>query len=152
MTDKKPNNPLYGLKLEVLLTEISEHYGWELLSEALQINRFQFHTGMKSTSKFLRSNQWAREKVENFYLYQYINLPYPDDKQLSIPPRDRQIPCEQKMGQPAEITEQSIVQIDKASKLRTYPKQIKEGSIKKTLKPFTEEPPYDPSNPWNIKK
>lgn len=151
MTDKKPNNPLYGLKLEVLLTEISEHYGWELLSDALQINRFQFHTGMKSTAKFLRSNQWAREKVENFYLYQYKNLPYPDDKQLSNPPRDRQIPYEQKTGQPAEITDHSIVQIDKASKLRTYVISSKEGNTKKTLKPRTEEPPYDPSNPWNIK-
>ena len=142
MTDKKTYNPLYGLKLEELLTEISDHYGWELLSEAMQINRFQFHTGMKSTAKFLRVNTWAREKVENFYLYQYKNLPYPNDKQLSIPPRDRQIPCDQTAGEPAEINAEIIVQIDKLSN---------EGSLGMGDKQKQQrvEPPYDPSNPWN---
>ncbi|MEH6453310.1 MAG: VF530 family protein [Psychromonas sp.] len=143
MIENKPNNPLYGLKLEVLLSEISEQYGWELLSEALEINRFQFHTGMKSTAKFLRANQWAREKVENFYLYQFKNLPCPDDKQLSIPPRDRKIPSEYQSGTPAEIDEQVIAQIDRISKLR---------NLKESQPKHKEEPPYDPSNPWNIKQ
>ncbi|MCP5076795.1 MAG: DUF2132 domain-containing protein, partial [Psychromonas sp.] len=53
---KKTPNPLYGLKLEQLLTEISEQYGWPELSEALNIERFQFHTGMKSTMKWLRNH------------------------------------------------------------------------------------------------
>jgi uncharacterized protein (DUF2132 family) len=145
MTDTKPNNPLYGLKLELLLTEISEHYGWEVLSEGLCIDRFQYHTGMKSTAKFLRNNQWAREKVENFYLYQYKHLPYPDDKQLSIPPRDRHIPQDQKPGEPVDISAESIVQIDKASKLRIY------KTVSSTIKQRTSEPAYDPSNPWGIK-
>jgi len=151
MPDKKPNNPLYGLKLELLLTEISQHYGWELLSEGLNIDRFQYHTGMKSTAKFLRNHQWAREKVENFYLYQYKSLPYPDDKQLSIPPRDRHIPNEQKMGEPIDITEESIVQIDKASKLRVYKTDSGTTTNNKVSKERTSEPPYDPSNPWGIK-
>lgn len=149
MTDKKPNNPLYGLKMDVLLTEISEHYGWELLSEALDINRFQFHTGMKSTVKFLRNNQWAKEKVENFYLYQYKNFPYPDDKQLSVAPRDRFIPAEQTAGEPADITAEVIAQIDKASKLRSYKPADNSEHVKTKLKHRTEEPPYDPANPWN---
>ena len=145
MTDKKPNNPLYGLKMDVLLTEISEHYGWELLSEALRIDRFQNHTGMRSTVKFLRNNQWAKEKVENFYLYQYKNFPCPDDKQLSIAPRDRFIPAEQRAGEPVEITAEVILEIDRASRLRAY----KDTGAKKTVTRRTEEPPYDPSNPWN---
>jgi uncharacterized protein (DUF2132 family) len=148
MADKKNSNPLYGLKLEVLLTEISLHYGWELLSEALTIDRFQYHTGMKSTAKFLRNNQWAREKVENFYLYQYKNLPFPCDKQLSIPPRDRHLCCDNVEGGPADITAQSIAQMDKASKLRSYTsvgKKSKESAR-------TEEPVYDPSDPWRVKE
>lgn len=149
MTDKKPKNPLYGLKMDVLLTEISEHYGWELLSEALDINRFQFHTGMKSTIKFLRNNQWAKEKVENFYLYQYKNFPYPEDKQLSIAPRDRSLPAEQIAGEPAEISAEVIALIDKASKLRTYKAVVNSEQAKQTSSDRTEEPPYDPSNPWN---
>jgi len=149
MTDKKSSNPLYGLKMDVLLTEISEHYGWALLSETLDINRFQFHTGMKSTVKFLRNNQWAKEKVENFYLYQYKNFPCPDDKQLSIAPRDRFIPAEQTAGAPVEITAEVIAQIDKASKSRSYKTASKSEQAKKAPAHSTEEPPYDPSNPWN---
>ena len=145
MTDKKSNNPLYGLKMDRLLTEISDHYGWALLSEALHIDRFQFHTGMKSTVKFLRNHQWAKEKVENFYLYQYKNLPCPDDKQLSVAPRDRFIAAEQQAGEPAPITAEVIAEIDRASRLRTY----QDASTKKTSAFRTEEPPYDPSNPWN---
>jgi len=149
MTDKKPSNPLYGLKLERLLTELSECYGWELLGDALHIDRFQYHTGMKTTAKFLRSNQWAREKVENFYLYQYKNFPFPDDKQLAIPPRDRHITCEKTEGNPAQITEESIAQLDKASKLRHYETVSGGKKAKSGSKQRTEEPPYNPDNPWN---
>lgn len=149
MIEKKQNNPLYGLKLDVLLTEISEHYGWELLSEALGIDRFQFHTGMKSTVKFLRNNQWAKEKVENFYLYQYKNFPQPDDKQLSIAPRDRFIPTEQSAADPVSITEESLSQIAKASRLRVYKETNNHKQHKKESAKSTEEPAYNPSNPWN---
>jgi len=150
MTGKKQNNnPLYGLKLDLLLTEISEHYGWALLSEALGIERFQYHTGMKSTVKFLRNNQWAKEKVESFYLYQYKNLPSPDDKQLSVAPRDRFIPAEQKAGEPAQMTEEVLLQIDKVSKLRSYKDADNDRPAKKVAARRTDEPPYDPSNPWN---
>ena len=149
MTEKKQNNPLYGLKLDLLLTEISEHYGWESLSETLGIDRFQYHTGMKSTVKFLRNNQWAKEKVENFYLYQYKNFPYPDDKQLTIAPRDRFIAAEQKAGEPVSITEESLSQISKASRLRVYKETSNEKLRKKESVKDTEQPPYDPDNPWN---
>lgn len=141
MSAKKQNNPLYGLQLEVLLTEISDQYTWEGLSEALRIDRFDFHTGMKSTCKFLRNNQWAREKVENFYLYEFKNFPYPDPKELAKPPRDRHIPEDQVAGEPSEITEVSIIQIDIACKHRVYDKTVK-SKVK-------AEPMYDPSNPWN---
>ncbi len=145
MTAKKNNNPLYGLKMDLLLTEISQHYGWELLSEALAIERFQYHTGMKSTIKFLRNQQWAKDKVENFYLYQYKNFPCPDDKQLSIAPRDRFIAAEQQAGEPVQITAEVIAQIDRVSRLRTY----KETSAKKAVTQRIAESPYDPGNPWN---
>lgn len=139
------NNPLYGLKMDALLTEISEHYGWDVLSEALRIDRFQYHTGMKSTVKFLRNHQWAKDKVENFYLYQYKNFPCPDDKQLSIAPRDRFISVDEKPGEPLPITADVISEIDRAGKLRIY----KDVINKKSSKMVDEEPPYDPSNPWN---
>lgn len=141
MTVKKQNNPLYGLKLEVLLTEISDHYTWPGLSEVLCIDRFNFHTGMKSTAKFLRNNQWAREKVEVFYLYEFKAYPYPEPKQLAKPPRDRNIPEDQLPGEPTPITNAMIDRVDIACKYRVYDK----------VSTIKEEPAYDPSNPWGVK-
>ncbi|TEW55934.1 DUF2132 domain-containing protein [Psychromonas sp. RZ22] len=141
MTAKTQNNPLYGLKLEILLTEISEHYTWPGLSKALRIDRFDFHTGMKSTCKFLRNNQWAREKVETFYLHEFKAYPYPEPKLLAKPPRDRHIPEDQVEGTPEIISDELIERVDIACKYRVYDKV---NAIKK-------EPVYDPSNPWGIK-
>lgn len=141
MSDNKQSNPLYGLKMDQLLTEISDHYGWELLSEALRIDRFQFHTGMKSTVKFLRNHEWAKDKVENFYLYQFKNYPTPDDKQLAIAPRNRFISGEKGGVEPTPITHDVIEEIDRAAKLRIY----------KDMTKAKDEPAYDPSNPWNVK-
>lgn len=143
MSSKKPSNPLFGLKMDTLLSEISDHYGWECLSETLNIERFKFHTGLKSTIKFLRNNEWAKEKVENFYLYQYKNLPWPDDKQLSMPPRDRALLAEPKQAEPKEITEETDAQFERASKFRSYTKFDNNSTQQK------EEPPYNPNNPWN---
>jgi len=142
MATKKQNNPLFGLKLEVLLTELSEHYSWSGLSDALSIDRFNFHTGMKSTCKFLRNNQWAREKVEVFYLYEYKAYPYPDPKILAKQPRDHNIPEDQLPGEPAVITPALNDRVDIACKYRVYEKS---AAVKK-------EPVYDPSDPWGVKK
>lgn len=141
---KKTPNPLYGLKLDQLLTEISDCYGWETLAEVLNIERFQFHTGLKSTMKFLRNHEWAKEKVENCYLYMFKNYPWPDDKQLMIPPRDRSALGEPLGLLPAEITEQTSKMIDHASTMRSGGK--KSNATDSWAK---EEPEYDPTNPWN---
>ena len=141
MTVKKQNNPLHGLKLEVLLTELSDYYTWAGLSEALCIDRFNFHTGMKSTGKFLRNNQWAREKVEMFYLYEFKNFPYPEPKVLAKQPRDHNIPNEYDVGEPEVICDAVIDRVDVACKYRIY----------KKTDVINNEPIYDPSNPWGVK-
>ncbi|RBW45735.1 DUF2132 domain-containing protein [Psychromonas sp. B3M02] len=142
MSAKKQNNPLFGLKLEVLLTELSEHYTWPGLSEALCIDRFNFHTGMKSTCKFLRNNQWAREKVEMFYLYEFKAYPYPEPKILAKQPRDHNLPEDAVSGEPAVVTDALIDRVDIACKHRVYEKKAV----------VTSEPAYDPSDPWGINK
>jgi uncharacterized protein (DUF2132 family) len=97
------NNPLHGVKLEVLLTELVDHYSWEDLANAMNLNCFKSNPSIKSSLKFLRKTPWAREKVEGFYLYKYKRLPRPDDEQYELPPRDRTIPLDQQPGSPAEI-------------------------------------------------
>ena len=105
MTSKEiqHNNPLHGLKLETLLNEIVDYYGWEILADAININCFKQSPSIASSLKFLRKTQWAQEKVEAFYLYQLKGLPKADDEQYELPPRQRSIPLDQKPRKPEEI-------------------------------------------------
>ena len=62
------NNPLHGLTLQAILTELVEHYGWEELSYMVNINCFKSDPSIKSSLKFLRKTEWAKVRVENIYL------------------------------------------------------------------------------------
>ena len=98
------NNPLHGVGLKQLLTEIVEHYGFEILYAYLNINCFNKNPGIDSSVKFLKKTDWAREKVEAFYLYQFKSLPRASDEQFELPPRERIIPLNQTPGEPAELS------------------------------------------------
>jgi uncharacterized protein (DUF2132 family) len=58
-----------------MLTEIVDHYGFELLHAYLYIHSFKTNPSIESSVKFLKKTQWAREKVESFYLYKFKNFP-----------------------------------------------------------------------------
>lgn len=92
MTKEQKNNPLHGIKLEMLVNEIVDHYGWDALANELNLNCFKQNPSVKSTLKFLRRTEWAREKVERFYLYDYKQLLRARDDEYDIPPRQRVIP------------------------------------------------------------
>ncbi|EMQ94802.1 VF530 family DNA-binding protein [Xanthomarina gelatinilytica] len=64
----QPNNPLHGIKLEQIVTELEAHYGWEYLGQKIRIRCFQDNPSITSSLKFLRRTPWARTKVENLYL------------------------------------------------------------------------------------
>jgi len=98
------NNPLHGTSLEQVLTELVDHYGFEILDAYLNLNCFRNNASIKSSLKFLKKTEWAKDKVEAFYLYQYKSLPRADDKQFELPPRDRIVPADQKPGEPAELS------------------------------------------------
>lgn len=68
MTDLQPNNPLHGITLEMILTHLVEHYGWEEMGRHITIKCFTNDPSIKSSLKFLRKNPWARGKVEALYL------------------------------------------------------------------------------------
>ncbi len=68
MDQTQPNNPLHGITLKQIVTELHEFYGWEGLSERVEINCFYSNPSVKSSLKFLRKTPWAREKVEQLYL------------------------------------------------------------------------------------
>ena len=98
------NNPLHGLSLKSLLTEIVNYYGFEILFAYLNINCFKSNPSIESSIKFLKKTDWAREKVENFYLYQFKSLPKASDAQFQLSPRERIVPANQVPGLPAELS------------------------------------------------
>jgi len=91
MTQQQKNNPLHGVKLEALLLELLDNYHWDELAEEINLNCFKSNPSVKSSLKFLRKFEWARDKVERFYLYDYKGLPRPGMDEFDIPPRKRMI-------------------------------------------------------------
>lgn len=66
--EKQQNNPLHGVKLEQIVKELHQHYGWEFLAKKININCFKSNPSVKSSLKFLRRTPWARTKVEALYI------------------------------------------------------------------------------------
>lgn len=65
----QPGNPLHGVKLETIVTALSEHFGWESLGQQINIRCFTSEPSVASSLKFLRKTPWARDKVESLYLF-----------------------------------------------------------------------------------
>mgnify|MGYP000651563014 CR=1 FL=1 len=121
--DLYSNNPLQGVKLEQVVEELVEQYGWELLHAYLQLNCFKNNPDIKSAVKFLRKTEWAQQKVDNFYLYRLKNLPRPDDVQYELPPRDRIIPEGDKPGEPCELSFSDAKRIQEKKAAKQLAKQ-----------------------------
>ena len=68
MSQEQPNNPLHGIKLEQIVTELADYFGWEELGRRIVIRCFIYDPSVKSSLKFLRRTPWARTKVEDLYL------------------------------------------------------------------------------------
>ena len=68
MTSSQQNNPLHGITLETIVTELAAHYGWDELGQRIEIRCFTQDPSVKSSLTFLRKTPWARTKVEALYL------------------------------------------------------------------------------------
>ncbi len=66
---EQPRNPLHGVTLEAIVRALEAHYGWEELARQIPIRCFSRDPSVGSSLKFLRKTPWAREKVENLYLF-----------------------------------------------------------------------------------
>ena len=67
-------DPLEGVTLEALLTQLVEAYGFPELAKQVPIHCFENEPSIKSSLKFLRRTQWARDKLESFYLFHLREL------------------------------------------------------------------------------
>ena len=66
---EQPRNPLHGLTLERIVTDLAAHYGWAGLGERIALRCFTSDPSVASSLKFLRKTPWAREKVESLYRF-----------------------------------------------------------------------------------
>lgn len=62
------NDPLHGVTLETIVTELAAHYGWEEMGRQVAVRCFLFDPSVKSSLTFLRKTPWARAKVEAMYV------------------------------------------------------------------------------------
>ena len=68
MSKQQSNDPLHGITLEMILTQLVEHYGWDEMGRTIKIRCFNNDPSIKSSLQFLRKTPWARNKVEALYL------------------------------------------------------------------------------------
>lgn len=64
----QPNNPLHGLTLERILTELVARHGWDGLARRIAVRCFMNEPSIASSLKFLRRTPWARAEVEALHL------------------------------------------------------------------------------------
>lgn len=68
MPAPKSKDPLHGVTLEKVLTELVAQFGWPELGRRIDIRCFRFDPSIKSSLTFLRKTPWARVKVEQLYI------------------------------------------------------------------------------------
>jgi uncharacterized protein (DUF2132 family) len=69
VSTEQPKNPLHGVTLEKIVTDLVAHFGWPELGQQVAIKCFNENPSVPSSLKFLRKTPWAREKVESLYLF-----------------------------------------------------------------------------------
>jgi len=68
MSKHANQDPLHGITLKGIVTQLVEEYGWEGLGGHINIKCFTNDPSISSSLKFLRKTPWARQKVEQLYL------------------------------------------------------------------------------------
>lgn len=68
MSGQASRDPLHGITLEALLTDLVAEFGWAELGRRVPVRCFLFDPSIKSSLTFLRRTPWARAKVEEIYV------------------------------------------------------------------------------------
>jgi uncharacterized protein (DUF2132 family) len=61
-------DPLHGITLETIVTQLVERHGWPELASRIPIRCFLHDPSIKSSLTFLRKTPWARTRVENMFI------------------------------------------------------------------------------------
>ncbi|SEL49591.1 Uncharacterized conserved protein [Colwellia chukchiensis] len=66
--DHQPYNPLHGITLKTMVSQLVAHFGYDYLGKTIKIRCFTDNPSINSSLKFLRKTPWARAKVEALYI------------------------------------------------------------------------------------
>ena len=129
------NSPLHGLSTETMLTELVEFYGWAVLDAAIDLKCFRIKPTIPSCLTFLQKAEWARNRVEDFYLYCFKGMPKASEDDEELKPRERGFPNGTVPKKPLKLT------VEKAEKTRVEMVE----QVKQVEKPKVEEKPEEGS-------
>lgn len=63
-----PRDPLHGITLETIVTQLVERHGWAESGRRLPVRCFLHNPSIKSGLTFLRKTPWARERIEGMFI------------------------------------------------------------------------------------
>lgn len=70
--DLHPRDPLHGITLERVIHQLVDRHGWAEMAYRIPIRCFQINPSAKSSLIFLRRTPWARQKVEAWYIAEFL--------------------------------------------------------------------------------
>jgi uncharacterized protein (DUF2132 family) len=170
MVELQQNNPLQGLKSETMISELVAFYDWKILYAALRLECFNTNPNIEACVKFLKKTEWARERVENFYLYRFKRMPKGNSAQFELKPRERGFADGILPRKPQPLTVELVAEM-KAKATADY-EQMKHNQSRSYASPSSvsyssssrsndsdaatqrsnknkPQPTFDPNNPWN---
>lgn len=170
MVELQQNNPLHGLKSETMISELVAFYDWKILYAALRLECFNTNPNIEACVKFLKKTEWARERVENFYLYRFKRMPKGNSAQFELKPRERGFSDGILPRKPQPLTVELVAEM-KAKATADY-EQMKHNQSRSYASPSSvsyssssrsndsdaatqrsnknkPQPTFDPNNPWN---
>ncbi len=109
--EEQQNSPLHGLSAETMVTELVEFYGWDVLYAALRLKCFRMNPSIASCLTFLKKTEWAKFKVEDFYLYRFKRMPKMGEDQLELNPRERGFPIGMVPRDPLPLTVELVEEL-----------------------------------------
>ncbi|MFA6810554.1 MAG: VF530 family DNA-binding protein [Desulfoplanes sp.] len=105
---KQHNNPLDGVNAKTMITELVNFYGWDILYAALRLKCFQMNPTIPDCLTFLQKTEWARNKVESFYLHRFKRMPKAHADQFDVKPRELSFSQGIVPGDPMPLTIETI--------------------------------------------
>ena len=66
-----PRDPLHGITLESIITQMVERHGWAEMGARIPIRCFRDNPSVKSALTFLRKTPWARERLEGWFIHEH---------------------------------------------------------------------------------